>query len=146
MNVSYFYINVRIFNWAETSNYFYFFHDKNLLSLYSGMAVPCRNRIGEQKEKVNKKGSVENDRGRKSPQTRSSRKPDERRIQCCYFQIMREKCTVYHCVERPIKEKEFIQDVRRGKQFARFWIGMTMLINIVAIIAALFLRGIGRWK
>ena len=84
---------------------------------------------------------------------------------------------VYRCIERLIKEKEFIQDVRRGNQFARFWIGMTMLINIiaiftlmllivalaagllntehpgrytavvvVAIIAALFIRGIGRWK
>ena len=84
---------------------------------------------------------------------------------------------VYHYAEKAIKERGFIQDVRRGNQFARFWIGMTMLINIiaiftlmllivalavgllntehpgrytaavvVAIIAALFLRGIGRWK
>ena len=30
---------------------------------------------------------------------------------------------VYHYAEKAIKERGFIQDVRRGKQFVRFWIG-----------------------
>ena len=52
MNVSCFYINVRIFNWAETSNYFYFFHDKNLLSLNSALAGACKDSIGETKGEI----------------------------------------------------------------------------------------------